>query len=273
MIKLKLSKTMLYILLIIFAVITIFPFFWTLYVSLLKDPNVIELFPSSLNNYGLQNFKYLFSKMQIKEWYFNSIVVAVSTTFANLLFNTMAGYALARINFPGRNFIFMVIIGVMLIPFQITMIPVYILLAKMNLINTHIGLIIPFMFNSFGIFLMRQFFITVPIELEEAAAIDGLSRYSIFFRIMVPLAKNPLLIQFIIIFMWNWNSFIWPSILVNQKNMYTLPVGINTIKSQFFSMPTIVMAGVVVLIVPMIIIYIIFQRFIIRGIASSGIKN
>lgn len=271
--KINSKKIFIYIVLLLLAAIVIFPFLWTIYVSLLKDVTKIEKFPLNIREYGLQNYMYLFSKIQVKSWYFNSIAVAFGITFTNLIINTMAGYSLARLNFPGKNIIFMIIIGVMLVPYQVTMIPVYILLSKWGFINSYAGLIIPFTFNSFGIFLMRQFFLTVPKELEEAATIDGLSRYEIFTKVMVPLAITPLVTQFIIIFMWNWNSFIWPSILVNKPEMYTLSVGINTIKSQYFSMPTTVMAGVIILTLPVIVLFILFQKYFIQGISKVGIKG
>ena len=262
----------LYLLLFGFAAVTIFPFLWTGYVSLLKDPTAIEEFPRALSAYGLDNFVYLFDQALVGAWYFNSTVVTVSIVVANLLLNTMAGYALARLRFPGKQAIFLVVVGVMLIPIQVTMVPVYILLARVGLINTHLGLIVPFMVNSFGIFLMRQFFVTVPQALEDAGIMDGLTHYGVFARIMFPLSQSSLLTQFIIIFMWNWNNFLFPSIIVNQERMFTLPIGINTIKSQFFSIPTRVMAGVMVLTIPVVILYLIFQRWVIKGVAQTGIK-
>ncbi len=267
-----LTKTIIYFFLIFFAVVTLFPFLWTFYVSFVKDVNNIGKFSLSLSDYGFDNFIYLFSKIQAGSWYFNSIVTTLGITFANLIFNSMAGYSLARINYPGRSFIFWIVLGVMLVPFQITMVPVYMLLIDWNFVNSFKGLIIPFMFNSFGIFLMRQFFLGIPKELEEAARVDGLSKYGIFTKIMLPLAKTALITQFIIIFMWNWNSFIWPCIISNESSMYTLAVGINTVKSQYFSVPTTVMAGVVVLTVPVLLVFIILQKYFIRGIAGTGIK-
>lgn len=267
------KKILIYLILNLMAIVIIFPFLWTIYVSFLKDAAQIEKFPFDFSKYGLQNFSYLFSKIQVSSWYLNSIIVAFGITFANLIVNTTAGYSLARLNFPGKNMIFIIILGIMLVPYQVTMIPIYILLTDLKLINSYIGLILPFAFNSFGMFLMRQFFLTVPKELEDAAAIDGLSKYGIFTKVMVPLAKTSLVTQFIIIFMWNWNSFVWPSILVNKTSMYTLSVGINTIKSQYFSMPTTVMSGVVILTLPVIVLFIVFQRYFMQGISTVGIKG
>ncbi|WP_043883934.1 carbohydrate ABC transporter permease, partial [Caldanaerobacter subterraneus] len=183
-----------------------------------------------------------------------------------------AGYALARINFPGRNFLFLLVLALMMIPGQVVMVPTYILLSKLGWVNTYMGLTIPFLTSNFGIFLMRQFFLTIPRELEEAATIDGMSRFGIFFKIVLPLAKPALATQFIFMFTGNWNSFLWPSLLTSSDDMYTLPVGLNSFYGQYYQFWNQVMAGAILLTLPTIVIFLIFQRYFVRGIATTGLK-
>ncbi|MBE3578689.1 MAG: carbohydrate ABC transporter permease, partial [Caldanaerobacter subterraneus] len=197
---------------------------------------------------------------------------AAIVTFGNMLFNSMAGYALARINFPGRNFLFLLVLALMMIPGQVVMVPTYILLSKLGWVNTYMGLTIPFLTSNFGIFLMRQFFLTIPRELEEAATIDGMSRFGIFFKIVLPLAKPALATQFIFMFTGNWNSFLWPSLLTSSDDMYTLPVGLNSFYGQYYQFWNQVMAGAILLTLPTIVIFLIFQRYFVRGIATTGLK-
>jgi len=185
----------------------------------------------------------------------------------------MAGYSLARVKIPGQRILFLLTLGIMMIPPQILLIPTYILMIKFGWINTYLALIVPFMVNPFGVFLMRQFYINFPKELEDAAKIDGLSRIGIFFRIALPLSKAGLAAQAIIIFIWNWNSFMFPSVLVTDPKYYTLPLGIYQItRNTFVSSITKSMAGVVFMTIPVLIVFILFQRFFIRGISETGIK-
>jgi len=185
----------------------------------------------------------------------------------------MAGYALARINFPGRKQMFIGILGIMMIPGQVTMVPTYMLLSKLGWMNTYKGMIIPFLTSIFGVFLMRQFFLSIPKELEEAAALDGLGRFETFFRIILPISTTALTTQFILMFSGIWNSFMWPSIIATSSEMYTLPVGLNSFNGQYFSMWDQVLAGVMLLSLPMIVVFIIFQKNFIKSTASTGGKE
>ncbi|WP_029488325.1 carbohydrate ABC transporter permease [Candidatus Epulonipiscium viviparus] len=264
-------KVLFYFLTIGYAFIALFPFFWAFYTSLRPSKEAYKL-NFDFSNLSFGTYVDLIVKNDIGRWYFNSFIIAISVTLLGVILSTMAGYALARIDFTGKNIIFMTILGLMMIPGQITMIPQYMLLNKFNFINTYVGLIIPFLFNAFNIFMMRQFFISFPISLEEAAQLDGLSRRGIFFKIALPLAKPAITTIIIMTFMGSWNNFLMPNLLITSRDMYTLPVGMASLNSQYFSFPNQTMAGAMLLSIPMVILFLICQKYFIEGVTTSGIK-
>ncbi|MBB5173891.1 carbohydrate ABC transporter permease [Texcoconibacillus texcoconensis] len=268
------KRPVFYMLLILTSLVMLLPFVWTLYASLVKNDMLVNHFPTSISEYGFENFMYIITQSHIATWYKNSLFVTITITVGNLLFNSMAGYSLARIKFPGSKILFFVTLGIMMVPIQILLIPIFIMMATAGWINTYLALIIPFLVNPFGVFLMRQFFVTFPKELEESAKVDGLNRISIFFRIALPLAKPALIAQAIFIFVWNWNSFPFPSILATEPEMYTLPVGIYQItNTAYTSSITASMAGVVLMTIPTIVFFMIFQKYFISSSIGSGIKG
>lgn len=256
------------------TIVVLLPFFWTVYASLVSNDLDINTEVMQGGKYSLENFKYILSRGEIFTWLKNSIITVSVITVANLLINTMAGYALARFEFKGRRATFMYITAIMMIPAQVLVIPIFLIVSKMGLINTYAGLIIPFMFNPFGVFLMRQHFLVFPKEIEEAASIDGLGIFATFFRICLPLAKNALMTQAILIFVWNWNSFMLPSILVNQPDMFTLPLGMYQLtNTQYVTSITKSMAGAVLTLLPTIVFYLIFQKRLINSDMNSAVKG
>lgn len=267
-----LFKGLLYIITILFAVITLGPFIWSIITSL-KPTNEIGSFTVNLKTLTIKNYTFLWNKFPFGRWAFNSIFVGGIVTFGNMLFNSMAGYALARIKFPGKNILFITILAVMMVPGQVVMVPTFILLSKLGWVNTYRGMTIPFLTSCFNIFLMRQFFLSIPKSMEESAQIDGLSRFGIFFKIVLPLTIPALSTQFILTFTGNWNSFLWPSLLAQGTDMYTLPVGLNSFYGQYYQFWNQVLAGVMILTLPSLIIFLIFQKNFIKGIATTGMKE
>ncbi|OON97621.1 MAG: ABC transporter permease [Epulopiscium sp. Nele67-Bin005] len=265
-------KIVVYAIMMGYAVVALFPFLWAFYTSLRPTREAYKL-NFDLSNLSFSAYVDLIVKNDITRWYFNSFVIAVSVTILGVLLSTMAGYALARIDFAGKNLIFMCILGVMMIPGQITMIPQYMLLNRFGFVNSYVGLIVPFVFNAFNIFMMRQFFMSFPASLEEAAELDGLSKIGTFFKIVLPLAKPALTTITIMSFMGSWNNFLMPNLLITSRDMYTLPVGMASLNSQYFSFPNQTMAGAMLLSAPMIVVFLIFQRYFIEGVTSSGIKE
>lgn len=267
------QKLFLYLFLSLLAGVFLMPFLYTVYTSLLANEHVDTIV--RVEQLTMEVYKFIFTDQDllIGRWYVNSIIVTTGIVLGNLIVNTLAGYALAKFSFPGKKLIFFFIIGMMMVPYQICLIPTYVLLVKLGWINSYFGLIVPFLFQGFLTFLMRQFFITLPDELNEAAEIDGLSKAGTFLHIMLPLAKAGIATQVIFSFTGTWNAFVWPVTIVNDRNLYTLTVGMNTLKNIYFSWPNRTMAGVVLITLPIIVIFMIFQRYFVEGVAASGIKG
>lgn len=268
-------KIILYFSLILYAIITFIPFAWALSASF---KSLQEISSGAINfipeQFTLDNYKKIFIQEPLfGRWLLNSIFVATCVTGFNLLFNSMAGYALARINFVGNRFWFLLILAVLMIPGQITLIPSYLILKALGWLNSYQGLIIPNLVNATFIFMMRQFFLSFPKELEEAAALDGLSRWETFISIVLPLAKPALAAQAIFIFMGNWNNFLTPLIILSDPEMFTLPLGLNTFKGQYITYWNYIMAASMVLTLPALIIYAFFNRYFIQGVTFTGGKE
>jgi multiple sugar transport system permease protein len=264
----------LYVLLILYSGVTIVPFLWAFSASFKP---LSEIASGSLRfipeQFTLDNYQYIFTQEPLfTRWLFNSTVIAIGVTIFNLLFNSMAGYALARIRFPGNQFWFLVTLAVLVVPGQITLLPKFLILKSLGWLNSYAGLMIPSMVNATFIFMMRQFFINFPKELEEAAALDGLGRIETFFKIVLPLAKPALAAQTIFIFMGSWNEFLMPLVVMSDPEMFTLPLGLNAFKGQYISYWNYIMAASMIFTLPTLVIYAFFNRYFIQGIAFSGGK-
>jgi multiple sugar transport system permease protein len=268
------SKRLLYIVLIGYAITTLIPFLWALSSSF---KTLEEIISGTMNfipkNFTLDNYKQIFIEQELfPRWLFNSLFIAVVGTALNIIFNSMSGYALARLSFPGKKALFITILAVLMIPAQVTMIPNYLILKEIGWLNSYQGMIVPAMINATFIFMMRQFFINFPKELEEAAQIDGLSRFGIFFKVVLPLAKPALAAQAIFVFMGFWNNFMTPLIVMTDTEMYTLPLGLNTFKGQYVSYWNYIMAASMVFTLPVLLLYAFFNRYFIKGISFTGGK-
>ncbi|QFG00478.1 carbohydrate ABC transporter permease [Psychrobacillus glaciei] len=272
--KLSFGKAFLYGILIVYAVITVIPFIWALSSSF---KNLDEIVSGAINfipkHFTFHNYKVIFVEQGLfPRWLFNSLFIATMVTLLNMFFNSMAGYALARLHFPGKRTIFVVILAVLMIPMQVTMIPNYLILKSLGWLNSYQGMIIPTMINATFIFMMRQFFVNFPKELEEAAELDGLSKIGTFFRIVLPLAKPALAAQAIFVFMGSWNDFMRPLIILSSPELFTLPIGLNTFKGQYISYWNYIMAASMVFTLPILLLYAFFSRYFIKGISFSGGK-
>jgi multiple sugar transport system permease protein len=268
-------KILLYTLLILYAVITLIPFLWALSASFKSLAEISSgesnFFPK---NFTLDNYKLIFLQEPLfLRWLFNSIIIAVSVTALNLLFNTMAGYALARLRFAGKSFWFLLILTVLAVPAQITLIPTFLILKTLGWLNSYQGMIIPSMVNATFIFMMRQFFVNFPKELEEAAALDGLTQFGIFRRIVLPLAKPALAAQAVFVFMSSWNNFLLPVVILFDPEMFTLPLGLNTFKGQYISFWNYIMAASMIFTIPALGIYAFFNRYFIQSVTFTGGKG
>ncbi|WP_025948405.1 carbohydrate ABC transporter permease [Geobacillus thermocatenulatus] len=272
--KMGIGKLLLYAILITYAVITMIPFLWALSSSFKTLEEIVSGTMSFIpKKFTLDNYKQIFIEQELfPRWLLNSVVVAGTVTVLNLLFNSMAGYALARLQFPGRKPLFLIILAVLMIPAQVTMIPNYLILKQLGWLNSYQGMIVPTMVNATFIFMMRQFFINFPKELEEAAELDGLGRFGIFFRIVLPLARPALAAQAIFVFMGSWNDFMRPLIILSDPQLFTLPLGLNSFKGQYISYWNYIMAASMVFTLPVLVIYVFFNRYFIKGISFTGGK-
>ncbi|MCY6369518.1 carbohydrate ABC transporter permease [Clostridium ganghwense] len=267
----KRNKVLTYSILLFISLFFIVPFGYALYTSLLTKSDIDKIVP--LSRLTLENYKDIFLNSDVLLWYKNSIIMTLGILAGNLVFNTLAGYALAKLKFKGKNIIFFIIIGTMMVPYQLCLIPIYGMIVKLGWLNSFNGLIIPFLFQGFLVFLMRQFFLTIPDELIEAAKIDGLGPFGTFFKIILPMAKTAMATQVIFSFTGTWNSFMWPVILTNDKSKFVLTVGLNTLKNKYFEWPNVTMTGIVLMTIPIVIVFIVFQKYFVEGIASSGVKG
>lgn len=271
--KVKPFNLFIFLLLSLFAFIFILPFLYALYTSLkdLKDVNtIVGLHRLSFDNYIMFFTNPLF---MVPRWLFNSSLMTAIIIAGNIVINTMAGYALAKLNFPGKNVVFFIVVATLMIPYHMILIPVYVNMARLGWLNTMLALTVPYLYQCIFIYLMRQFFMSVPNELLEAARMDGLTKAGAFFRIVMPLAKPGLITMIILSFTGTWNSFLIPSIMIDRREMYVLIVGLNSVKDQFFERTNIIMAGVVLVTIPVIIMFMVFQKQYVEGVATSGLKG
>lgn len=267
--------SLLYLVLIGYTVITLLPFAWAFSTSFKTLAEIstggLSLIPK---NFTLANYQTIFVQEPLfGRWLMNSAIAAISITLLNLLFNSMAGYALARIRFPGNQFWFFLILAVLMVPGQVTLLPKFLILKSLGWLNTYQGLIVPSAVNATFIFMMRQFFINFPKELEEAAALDGLGRFGTFFQIVLPLAKPALAAQTIFVFMGSWNEFLMPLVILSDPEMFTLPLGLNAFKGQYISYWNYIMAASMIFTLPALAVYAFFNRYFIQGVAFTGGKG
>ncbi len=270
----SLSRILFYIVLILAALMMLVPFLWMISTSLKADEYVLtippQLIPRPLTS---GSYSQLLDLFPIGRMFFNSLLVAVVTTIGQLFISAMAAYAFSRIEFRGRDVLFLLYLATLMIPSQVTIIPLFILMRYLGWINTYPGLIVPGIFSAFGTFLLRQFFLTLPKDLEEAAFIDGANRWTIFWRIILPLSRPALATLAVFAFMGAWNAYLWPLFILRDELLMTLPVGLATLHGRWLTQWNLVMAGSVITVIPMVIIYLLAQRYFVRGVVLSGLKG
>ena len=269
--KKKTKKLLFWVLILLLAFVFLVPMIYAIYNSLLPLDKVNKIV--SPKYFTLQNSADLFTNYPVLIWFKNTVIVAGSTLACQLATALLAGYALAKLRFPGRKASFMVVLITLMIPFQVLLTPLYIMISKLGWNNTLISLIVPFMLNSLYVFMARQYYVTIPNELIEAARMEGLGYIGSYFRIVLPLSKPIIATIAIFNFVQSWNAYLVPSTFVSSKDKFTLVVGLNTLKDTYFNRLNLTMAGVVVICVPILILFLLLQKQLIRGIASDGIKG
>ncbi len=259
--------------LIVGALAMIIPFVWMVSTSF-KLPKEIFVFPPTWipSEPTIKNYVDLFRNLDFARPFLNTVIVSGSITFLSVLFSSMAGYAFAKFRFRGRDALFMLILATIMVPGQMTIIPVFLMLRHLGLINTYSGLIIPAMVSAFNVFFMRQFIITIPDDLLEAAKMDGAREGFLYFKIILPLSGPALSTIAIFTFTGSWNSFLWPLIIAQDERMYTLPVAISVLAGQYGENIAIQMAGSCIVIAPILVFFIFAQRYFVKGISLTGMK-
>jgi multiple sugar transport system permease protein len=269
-----LRRAIAYAALILLALISLLPFAWMVSTSL-KQSFEVFVFPPQWIPEELQwvNYTSLWTSFQYWNlWIFNSFKIVAFAVVGQLLFCSMSAYAFARLDFPGRNLIFYLYLGSMMVPDIVNTIPTYIMMQNLGLLDTHASLIIPALASAIGIFMLRQFFLSLPRELEEAARVDGAGYWRIYWDIILPLSKPALATFAVFLFIWTWGDFLGPLIYLSTDSKFTLPVGLALLNSQYNSDWERLMAGNVVGLIPLVIVYVAAQRYIVQGIALTGIK-
>ena len=254
------------------AVITAFPFIWMLTSSLKPQSESIDYPPTILPQAPtLEYYQILFTELDFGRYLVNTLIV-VLISYVGLMLMAMAGYAFAKFEFKGKKGLFFLVLATLMIPVQVTMIPTYLIINGLNLTNTLVGIALPTLVSGFSIFLFRQFMTTIPTEMLEAARLDGAGELRTFWQIVLPMSKPILAVQVVLTFITGWNSFLWPLILSSDQKLYTLSVGLNLLNQQLAVNPSLQMAGASVMVLPILIVFIIFQRYVIQGFALSGLK-
>ncbi|MHB0874775.1 MAG: carbohydrate ABC transporter permease [Anaerolineae bacterium] len=251
------------------------PFVWMVLSSLKTQPEIFIFPPRWLPRAPQwQNYVEVTKAMPFGWFTFNSLKIAFLTVLGTVVSASMAAYAFGRMRFPGRETMFLIWIGCMMIPSQVTLIPQFIMLRSMGWLNTHLPLVVPSFFgNAFGTFLLRQFFMTIPMELEDAAVVDGATRFRIYWNIMMPLAMPSLATLAVFTFMGSWNNLLGPVIYLTDYNKMTLPVGLAFFRGQYGTQWPLLMAGATISVVPIVLLYIFAQRYFVQGVVMSGIKG
>lgn len=270
--KTKFEKFIVHSLLILGGLLVSLPFFWMILSAFKTEREVLEIPPTLFpQNPTFENFIELFQTLNFDVYLVNTLII-VLFSMVGLLLNTMAGYGFGKFEFKGKEIWFMIVLITMMLPGQITMIPTYLILNEMHLTNTMTGIVLPGLIVAFNIFLIRQFMVTVPDDLIEAARLDGAGEFYIFFKLIIPLAKPILSVQVILTFIAGWNSFLWPLIIANDQNLYTLSVGLSLLQDQYATNYALQMAGSAFMVVPILIVFMIFQKYLVEGFNVSGIK-
>lgn len=268
-------RTVSYFFLTLLAIITIVPFLWTVSTSLKGQNETIFSMPPKFipSNFTFENYLYVWNSLPIPLYLWNSVILAFFGVLLPLIFCSLAAFPLARMKFKGREFIFYMIIATMMIPGEVTMIPIYLILNELNLIGSHAGVIVPGAVSAFGIFLMRQAFLGIPKEIEESAVMDGASVGRIWMSVLLPMVLPMMATLGILSFIGAWNNFLWPYLVLEDSSLYPLTLGLYELRGTFVTNTRLVAAGTMIALIPILVVFVFFQRYFIQGAYSSAVKG
>jgi multiple sugar transport system permease protein len=268
------GKILFYVFLTVVGLVFVYPFIFMVATSLKESPevfeNILSLFGARLRT---ENYVTVLRTVNMGRYMINTVIVSLSVVAGQIVTSLLGGYAFARIRFPGRELLFYLYLGTIMIPFTVIMIPMYKLMLTFGWVDKLQSLIIPWIFTASGTFLMRQFMKSIPKELEEAAYLDGANRLTILWKVFVPLAGPAIATQFTISFLYAWNSFIWPLVAINSKANYVVTQGLADIQGGYHASPPLVLAGATLVIIPTVLVFLAAQRYFVEGIATTGIKG
>ena len=268
------GRTWLYLILIATSILMVIPFYWSVGSSLKLEQFVFanppQWWPTPLT---LKNYVSVLTKIQFPRYFLNSVFVSGVTTLAHVFFDTLAAYAFAKLAFPGRDKLFFIMLLGLMVPFQVNLIPLYRIMATLHWTNTYLALIVPNLTSIFGIFMMRQFLISIPNDLLDAGRIDGCDEFGVFWRIVIPLALPGISTLIILTFMGTWNDFLWPRIVTSSESLFTLPVGLAQLQMKNTSNVAQIMAGTVLTALPMILVFLFMQRQFTEGMTAGALKE
>jgi alpha-1,4-digalacturonate transport system permease protein len=271
--RLKGTNLFVWLLLVVAALIVVFPLYWMFATAVRPKKEIFgggfDLVPSTL---VWSNFSDAWNKLPWDQFYINSIAIAAIAVPVTVFINLLAGYTFAKYKFPGRDILFLLMISTLMIPIQVIMVPEFLIVAKLGWVNTWWGVLVPRAAEAFGLFMVRQFMVSIPDELIEAARLDGAGEFAIFRKVVLPLSWPVIAVLSIFTFMWRWNDFAWPLVVLQDQSAYTVPLGLNLMKGQYFTDWTGLMSMSLLSIIPMMLVFIFFQRYFIQGIASTGFK-
>jgi multiple sugar transport system permease protein len=268
------SRLATHLILAVGALAMIGPFVWSILTSFKTLGEAIQVPPTILpEQLRWENYAQVFTQLPFLAFYENTIIITAVKVVGVLITSSLAGYAFARIDFPGRKVLFALYLAVLMVPYQIFLLPQFLIMAKLGWVNTLLALIVPGLFDAFGTFLLRQFFMGLPRELEDAAKIDGCNHFQIYWRIMLPLAKPGLIALAIFTFLWSWNDFLWPLVVINSPERMPLGAGLAFLQGQYLTDFPLLMAGAMLSTLPVIAVFVVMQRQFVEGVASTGIKG
>lgn len=270
----QVSLVLIYFFLLLVGFTTLLPLLWMFATSLMNPhADVVDLAKGIFDKLHWENYRVVLIETNFLRAFLNSFIVTLLVTTGQVATSAMAAYAFARMKFFGRDHIFMGYLATLMIPSAVTMIPVFIILRKLGLINTYSALILPSVFSAYGTFMLRQFFITLPWELEEAAMLDGCGSWQIFCHVILPLSRNALVALAILTFMGTWKSFMWPLIVTHSEEIFTMPIALSKFREMYGIQWALLMAGSVIMVLPMLIVFIIGQKLFIKGVCLGGVKG
>jgi multiple sugar transport system permease protein len=268
----KTGMVFIYLLLILGAIIMVFPFLWMIATSLKTGTDVynISLIPKQ---FSLLSYEKVLQRSSFPLWFTNSIFIAVICVVCEIFFDSLVGYTFAKLRFKGKNILFIIILSTMMIPTEMLIIPWYIAINKIGLYNSYFSLLFPGFMSAFGVFLMKQFSESIPLDLIEAGRVEGMTEFGIFAKCAMPLLKPAISALSIFVFLGNWNAFLWPVIAIDNKSKYTLQVGLSLFSTESINQWDLIMAGAAIATIPVLIVFIIFQKQIVEGIQMTGLKG